>query len=1199
MNLNKGCVGVLRWIAWVALPVLAVACAQATPGGDDAGGVEPEEVQTVSDVQFGSPDQALQLADTAEIAALEVASRAETVAAEVAPGDGGAACSAPGCMCSGNAECDSGQCIETPAGMQCAKTCVDTCPTGYNCTQVSGSGGDVVTICTPAHPRLCEPCGADTDCSNVLGGAASRCVAYHDQAGALIGQFCATSCGKTGCPEGFACQQVTSVGGAAGTQCMRADLVCPCDGRATALKLATTCGTKSAAGSCSGKRSCGPAGLSACDAPAAASETCNLKDDNCNGQTDEPAPGVCDDGSECTYDNCVSGACQYPPKTGLCSDSSLCTNGDFCSDGFCKGLAVACDDKNPCSADSCDPKVGCVFVPASGAGCNDNNVCTSGDTCAGGLCLPGDASVCDDANPCTTDSCSKLTGCVFGPNSLGCDDGDPCTFGDSCALSACKGGKASACSDGNPCTDDGCDPKLGCTFKANQAVCSDGNDCSEGDKCQDAVCAPGPTKVCDDSNPCTNDVCDPKKGCIGPPNAASCQDGNPCTENDACKVGQCAPGSPKVCDDGNPCTKDLCDAAKGCTSLSTADACDDGNVCTENDGCKNGNCAAGKFKLCEDGNPCTTDGCDPGTGCTTTGNTLPCSDGNTCTEDDVCKASKCSPGTAKVCNDGNPCSDDKCDPQLGCGQVPNKAQCDDGNSCTVGDSCNGGKCVPLGTKGCDDSNGCTSDACDPGLGCLFIANNLPCNDGNLCTDQDACKATKCAPGTPKVCDDGNPCTDDTCDPLFGCLQNPNKIKCNDGNTCTTGDICTGGTCVNTGLVACDDKNPCTNDFCEAIAGCGAGANTLACSDGNPCTENDLCKNGLCSAGKAVTCNDGNSCTDDTCDPATGCKFSPNTANCDDGNACSTADKCAAGVCKMGTLCAANASCKVVTGALACVCDAGFAGNGFSCVSSCGDGVVSSSETCDDKNVNSGDGCSNLCAAEPGYNCTGTPSLCVTKCGDGIVKGAEQCDNGNSNSDTLANACRTTCKKAGCGDKVTDSGETCDDGNTNSGDGCSGTCQSESKTCQKGTTLSQAPSGKAVLCQNPASCEQDKGADCPVGMHLCILQEFNAYNAGWSYTASGQVIGAIGCRPSSGAGHLTMSGGPMSNQQTSNCSWGSSNPWCSASYGCNELQGLGVCCVDNPLCGNGVIEAIEACDDANKVNGDGCDNNCAKTSPPGC
>ncbi|MEO7330316.1 MAG: DUF4215 domain-containing protein [Minicystis sp.] len=67
------------------------------------------------------------------------------------------------------------------------------------------------------------------------------------------------------------------------------------------------------------------------------------------------------------------------------------------------------------------------------------------------------------------------------------------------------------------------------------------------------------------------------------------------------------------------------------------------------------------------------------------------------------------------------------------------------------------------------------------------------------------------------------------------------------------------------------------------------------------------------------------------------------------------------------------------------------------------------EQCDDGNYVSGDGCSDTCDIELGYECTGIPSECF-QCGDGKIQPPE----------------------------------TCDDGNTADGDGCSRYCQLESK-----------------------------------------------------------------------------------------------------------------------------------------------------------
>jgi cysteine-rich repeat protein len=72
---------------------------------------------------------------------------------------------------------------------------------------------------------------------------------------------------------------------------------------------------------------------------------------------------------------------------------------------------------------------------------------------------------------------------------------------------------------------------------------------------------------------------------------------------------------------------------------------------------------------------------------------------------------------------------------------------------------------------------------------------------------------------------------------------------------------------------------------------------------------------------------------------------------------------------------------------------------------CGDGAIGPPETCDDGGTSAGDGCSAACAIEPGWSCTGAPSLCTPICGDGMVVGNEVCDDGNANQ---TDGCTTQC-----------------------------------------------------------------------------------------------------------------------------------------------------------------------------------------------
>ena len=122
-----------------------------------------------------------------------------------------------------------------------------------------------------------------------------------------------------------------------------------------------------------------------------------------------------------------------------------------------------------------------------------------------------------------------------------------------------------------------------------------------------------------------------------------------------------------------------------------------------------------------------------------------------------------------------------------------------------------------------------------------------------------------------------------------------------------------------------------------------------------------------------------------------------------------------------------------------------------CVPWCGDGKLTGTEQCDDGNTSNGDGCSATCNLEPGYSCTGSPSICTAiVCGDGVKSGSESCDLGANNGLFLgdgsgysktctpeprcrdANGVTQACSTA-CGDGNVDPGEECDDGNQDSGD----------------------------------------------------------------------------------------------------------------------------------------------------------------------
>lgn len=272
-----------------------------------------------------------------------------------------------------------------------------------------------------------------------------------------------------------------------------------------------------------------------------------------------------------------------------------------------------------------------------------------------------------------------------------------------------------------------------------------------------------------------------------------CQSDLDCQTDDLCAVG--------VCEVGKCALQDGPDGF----------VCDDHNVCTLQDKCFGGACL-GKLISCSDGNSCTTDFCDPVSGCTLTPTNQSCSDG------DPCVAYRCEDGSCfaagSSCDDGNPCTLEDCSSTLGCRTVAlSGPACDDGNPCTLDDGCAFGACK--GTGDCDDNNPCTADSCSIGSGCIHKFLKQACTDGDICTGFDHCAGGACV-GTPKSCNDGNPCTMDSCNPKNGTCTSKaigEGGACDDGNPCTLQTLCTTGLCVATSVKNCADTDPCTDDKC--------------------------------------------------------------------------------------------------------------------------------------------------------------------------------------------------------------------------------------------------------------------------------------------------------------------------------------------------------------------------------------------------
>jgi len=636
----------------------------------------------------------------------------------------------------------------------------------------------------------------------------------------------------------------------------------------------------------------------------------------CSEQADCDNHDACDGVELCSDGKCQSGT---PPD---CDDGSLCTTDSCDKIAGCLTSGVSCDDNDACTADSCDPITGCGHTEVV---CDDANACTA-DACDPDLGCTTTPISCDDNNPCTIDSCDAVLGCkhdfIEGCKTCSvqadCDNNDACDGVESCQGGTCHSGTPPDCSDTDKCTNNSCDPAIGCVI--TPVVCGDQNACTK-DSCDPKVGCTYTPISCDDSNKCTADSCDETTGCATTP--ISCDDADACTA-DSCDPATGCAHNPVSCDDHNPCTADSCDTSLGClnTPIDGCIRCENDGDCSNNNLCDgietcgdDGTCHAGTPPDCADTTVCTTDSCDPISGCLH--KAISCDDSDECTADS-CDAEKGCGHDKVSCDDSNACTADSCDPKAGCSHT--SVSCDDNNPCTI-DSCdavNGCQHTLIdGCKQCESPADCDNkDACDGLEQCIggTCQSGKPpvCEDSNACTT-DSCDKDKGCVNSPLSCDDSDACTADSCDSKSGCGHE--AVSCDDNNACTA-DSCDPSSGCAHDAVSCDDHDACTIDSCdpeggcqhELIEGCKSCSEQADCNDGNACDGQEQCVEGVCQSGDPLLCNDENPCTSDSCDPESGCVNSPidgcktcsEQADCDDHNACNGVEECGEnGICVAG------------------------------------------------------------------------------------------------------------------------------------------------------------------------------------------------------------------------------------------------------------------------------------------------------------
>ncbi|HEV2124031.1 MAG TPA: hypothetical protein VGW38_14795, partial [Chloroflexota bacterium] len=171
------------------------------------------------------------------------------------------------------------------------------------------------------------------------------------------------------------------------------------------------------------------------------------------------AAGPCDVAELCTgaSNQCPENTFQ-PNGTPCNRDDDLCTL-DTCQNGVCQdGPQKTCPaSTDPCKVNVCNPATGdCITQNApNGTVCEDGNLCTTGDTCQNGTCQSGTAKTCPaSTDPCKVNVCVPATGlCVMqnAPNGTVCNDNNLCTTGETCQNGTCQGGTQKTCPAGQTC----------------------------------------------------------------------------------------------------------------------------------------------------------------------------------------------------------------------------------------------------------------------------------------------------------------------------------------------------------------------------------------------------------------------------------------------------------------------------------------------------------------------------------------------------------------------------------------------------------------------------------------------------------------------------------------------------------------------------------------------------------------------------
>jgi len=284
--------------------------------------------------------------------------------------------------CSGtSASCPSN--TREPAGAVC-RTSSDLCDAAETC---SGSSDNCPSDALAAGGVVCRVALGGCDRPETCSGTVATCPADALQ------------------PPGALCRGATGACDAS-EFCTGTVGACPADGFAPA---GSAC--RGVAGVCDVAETCtGSASSCPTDSYLTSAAVCRA------------SRGVCDTAETCGGSSALCPSDGSRPNGTSCdADATVCNGSASCLSGICQPptAALDCNDGNPCTADSCDPLLGCRNTPvAIGIGCNDGLFCTVGDVCrAGGSCTgnPRDCGMASEA--CLAIECDESASrCIEVPN---------------------------------------------------------------------------------------------------------------------------------------------------------------------------------------------------------------------------------------------------------------------------------------------------------------------------------------------------------------------------------------------------------------------------------------------------------------------------------------------------------------------------------------------------------------------------------------------------------------------------------------------------------------------------------------------------------------------------------------------------------------------------------------------------------------